>query len=66
MYSSPLSIRRSVNQTEAEEALKILNWYFADRPGKRLIQQRRTAYDADGNITSITTDYAITDREGAK
>lgn len=45
----PIKIRQSVNQETAAEALKILNWYFDERPDRYLVQKPRVMYDSDGN-----------------
>lgn len=59
---TPLEIRLSVDRATAEDALRILNWYFDERPDQYLIQKPRTVYDSDGNART-TVRYQIKQRE---
>lgn len=58
----PLEIGISVDRATAEEALRILNWYFDERPDQYLIQKQRTVYDSEGNART-TVRYLIKQRE---
>ena len=58
----PLEIGISVDRATAEEALRILNWYFDERPDQYLIQKPRTVYDSEGNART-TVRYLIKQRE---
>lgn len=57
-----LEIGMSVDRATAEDALRILNWYFDERPDQYLIQKPRTVYDSEGN-TRTTVRYLIKQRE---
>mgnify|MGYP007121847350 CR=1 FL=1 len=59
---TPLEIGLSVDQATAEDALRILNWYFDERPDQYLIQKPRTVYDSKGNART-TVRYLIKQRE---
>lgn len=59
---TPLKIGLSVDRATAEEALRILNWYFDERPDQYLIQKPRTVYDSEGNART-TVRYLIKQRE---
>lgn len=59
---TPLEIGLSVDRATAEEALRILNWYFDERPDQYLIQKPRTVYDSEGNART-TVRYLIKQRE---
>ena len=59
---TPLEIGLSVDRATAEDALRILNWYFDERPDQYLIQKPRTVYDSEGN-TRTTVRYLIKQRE---
>ncbi|WP_251208160.1 hypothetical protein [Acetatifactor aquisgranensis] len=61
----PLEIGISVDRATAEEALRILNWYFDERPDQYLIQKPRTVYDSEGNART-TVRYLIKQREQAE
>lgn len=61
----PLEIGISVDRATAEEALRILNWYFDERQDQYLIQKPRTVYDSDGNART-TVRYLIKQREQAE
>lgn len=61
----PLEIGISVDRATAEEALRILNWYFDERPDQYLIQKPRTVYDREGNART-TVRYLIKQREQAE
>lgn len=58
----PIEIGLSVDRVAAEEALRILNWYFDERPDHYLIQKPRTLYDSEGNART-TVRYQIKKRE---
>lgn len=58
----PLEIGISVDRATAEEALRILNWYFDERPDQYLIQKPRTVYNSDGDART-TVRYLIKQRE---
>ena len=58
----PLEIGMSVDRATAEDALRILNWYFDERPDQYLIQKPRTVYDSEGNART-TVRYLIKQRE---
>lgn len=58
----PLEIGISVDRATAEEALRILNWHFDERPDQYLIQKPRTVYDSEGNART-TVRYLIKQRE---
>ena len=58
----PLEIGISVDRATAEEALRILNWYFDERPDQYLIQKPRTVYDSEGNART-TVRYLIKQKE---
>lgn len=62
---TPLEIGLSVDRTTAEDALRILNWYFDERPDQYLIQKPRTVYDSEGNART-TVRYLIKQREQAE
>lgn len=62
---TPLEIGLSVDRATAEEALRILNWYFDERPDQYLIQKPRTVYDSEGNART-TVRYLIKQREQAE
>ncbi|MEY8522726.1 hypothetical protein AALA90_06835 [Lachnospiraceae bacterium 38-10] len=62
---TPLEIGLSVDRAAAEDALRILNWYFDERPDQYLIQKPRTVYDSDGNART-TVRYLIKQREQAE
>lgn len=55
---TPLEIGLSVDRAAAEDALRILNWYFDERPDQYLIQKTRTVYDSEGNAR-MTVRYLI-------
>lgn len=58
----PIELRASVDRETAEEALRILNWFFDERPDHYLIQKPRTVYDSEGNArTSVR--YQIKQKE---
>lgn len=57
-----LEIGMSVDRATAEGALRILNWYFDERPDQYLIQKPRTVYDSEGNART-TVRYLIKKRE---
>lgn len=59
---TPLEIGLSVDRAAAEDALRILNWYFDERPDQYLIQKPRTVYDSEGNART-TVRYLIKQRE---
>ena len=59
---TPLEIGLSVDRAAAEDALRILNWYFDERPDQYLIQKPRTVYDSDGNART-TVRYLIKQKE---
>lgn len=59
---TPLEIGLSVDRATAEDALRILNWYFDERPDQYLIQKPRTVYDSDGNART-TVRYLIKQKE---
>ena len=61
----PLEIGLSVDRATAEDALRILNWYFDERPDQYLIQKSRTVYDSEGNART-TVRYQIKQREQAE
>ena len=61
----PLEIGLSVDRATAEDALRILNWYFDERPDQYLIQKLRTVYDSEGNART-TVRYQIKQREQAE
>lgn len=61
----PLEIGISVDRATAEEALRILNWYFDERPDQYLIQKQRTVYDSEGNART-TVRYLIKQKEQAE
>lgn len=61
-HGKPLEIGISVGRATAEEALRILNWYFDERPDQYLIQKPRTVYDSEGNART-TVLYQIKQRE---
>ena len=61
---TPLEIGLSVDRATAEEALRILNWYFDERPDQYLIKKPRTVYDSEGNART-TVRYLIKQREQA-
>lgn len=58
----PLEIGLSVDRATAEDALRILNWYFDERPDQYLIQKPRTVYDSEGNART-TVRYQIKQKE---
>ena len=58
----PLEIGISVDRATAEEALRILNWYFDERPDQYLIQKPRTVYNSDGDART-TVRYLIKQKE---
>lgn len=58
----PIELWASVNRETAEEALRILNWFFNERPDHYLIQKPRTVYDSDGNART-TVRYQIKQKE---
>lgn len=58
----PLEIGISVDRATAEEALRILNWYFDERQDQYLIQKPRTVYNSEGNART-TVRYLIKQRE---
>lgn len=58
----PLEIGLSVDRATAEDALRILNWYFDERPDQYLIQKPRTVYDSEGNART-TVRYLIKQKE---
>ena len=62
---TPLEIGLSVDRAAAEDAMRILNWYFDERPDQYLIQKPRTVYDSDGNART-TVRYLIKQREQAE
>lgn len=62
---TPLEIGLSVDRATAEEALRIMNWYFDERPDQYLIQKPRTVYDSEGNART-TVRYLIKQREQAE
>ena len=62
---TPLEIGLSVDRAAAEDALRILNWYFDERPDQYLIQKPRTVYDSEGNART-TVRYLIKQREQAE
>lgn len=62
---TPLEIGLSVDRAAAEDALRILNWYFDERPDQYLIQKPRTVYDSEGNAQT-TVRYLIKQREQAE
>lgn len=62
---TPLEIGLSVDRATAEEALRILNWYFDERPDQYLIQKPRTVYNSDGDART-TVRYLIKQREQAE
>lgn len=57
----PIELRGSVDRETAEDALRLLNWFFDERPDHYLIQKRRTVCDSDGN-TRMTFRYQIKSR----
>lgn len=59
---TPLEIGLSVDRATAEDALRILNWYFDERPDQYLIQKPRTVYDSEGNART-TVRYLIKQKE---
>lgn len=59
---TPLEIGLSVDRAAAEDALRILNWYFDERPDQYLIQKPRTVYDSEGNART-TVRYQIKQKE---
>ena len=61
----PLEIGISVDRATAEEALRILNWYFDERPDQYLIQKPRIVYNSDGHART-TVRYLIKQREQAE
>ena len=61
----PLEIGLSVDRATAEDALRILNWYFDERPALYLIQKPRTVYASQGNART-TVRYQIKQREQAE
>lgn len=54
----PIELRGSVDRETAEDALRLLNWFFDERPDHYLIQKWRTVCDSDGN-TRMTFRYQI-------
>lgn len=62
-YHTPIEITREVGQAEAEEALKILNWFFDGRPDMYLIQRPRVVYDSEGNQKEPTVRYYMKQKE---
>lgn len=62
---TPLEIGLSVDRETAEGALRILNWYFDERPDQYLIQKPRTVYNSDGDART-TVRYLIKQREQAE
>ncbi len=62
---TPLEIGLSVDRAAAEDAMRILNWYFDERPDQYLIQKPRTVYDSEGNART-TVRYLIKQREQAE
>lgn len=52
----------SVNRKTAEEALRLLNWYFDEHADQYLIQNPRTVYDSGGSPRT-TVRYLIKQRE---
>lgn len=62
---TPLEIGLSVDRATAEEALRILNWYFDERQDQYLIQKPRTVYNSDGDART-TVRYLIKQREQAE
>lgn len=58
----PLEIGLSVDRAAAEDAMRILNWYFDERPDQYLIQKPRTVHDSEGNERT-TVRYMIKQRE---
>lgn len=58
----PIELRASVDRETAEEALRILNWFFDERPDHYLIQKPRTVYDSEGNART-TACYQIKQKE---
>ena len=60
----PIEIRRSVDRETAEDAMRILNWFFDERPDHYLIQKQRTVYDSAGNART-TVWYQIKQKEQA-
>lgn len=63
--STQIELSREVDQAEAETALRILNWYFDDRPDQYLIQKPRIVYDSAGR-QKITVRYYIKQKEQEK
>lgn len=61
----PLEIGLSVDRATAEDALRILNWYFDERPDQYLIQKPRTVYNSDRDART-TVRYLIKQREQAE
>lgn len=61
----PLEIGLSVDRATAEDALRILNWYFDERQDQYLIQKPRMVYDSAGNART-TVRYQIKQREQAE
>ena len=61
----PLEIGISVDRATAEEALRILNWYFDERPDQYLIQKPRIVYNSEGNAR-MTVRYLIKQKEQAE
>ena len=59
---TPLEIGLSVDRATPEDALRILNWYFDERPDQYLIQKPRTVYDSEGNART-TVRYLIKQKE---
>lgn len=58
----PIELRASVDRETAEEAMRILNWFFDERPDHYLIQKPRTVYDSEGNART-TVRYQIKRKE---
>lgn len=62
-YHTPIEISREVGRAEAEDALKILNWFFDGRPDMYLIQRPRVVYDSEGNQKEPTVRYYMKQKE---
>lgn len=60
-----LEIGISVDRATAEDALRILNWYFDERTDQYLIQKPRTVYDSEENART-TVRCLIKQREQAE
>ena len=60
--TNPIEICYSVDEPTAQEALRILNWFFDQNPDRYLVQKPRTVYDSDGNMKT-TVRYQIRQRE---